>query len=345
MTRVKGLETLSLPKPFMLVKVRQENVYDEAGNIDYHGKVRIYIDPRGDVEFAIGLQPWIGRVLKARLARKNYVKDADILTDKAGNEYVLGPTAKAVYERFQEVQYKAQQRIQAIGGKEYIGLFFSGSGPKFDAEGNELPIPEEKIRLRRKIRGQAEDIDIRLSASVGVLVEEGGRKQFFEEDEDGKLHQRYISDEENPLFIENTEENQRKVMLIRRTLAAALDMLADLFGHEAAHFLEMMAKTSTLNLPAPEEPSITADLNFDGTPPPKCALCGKEAGHHRHGTMECPRGKRSRTLGYIDFGPGIFTPPPAEYPYTATGTKQVDGAYRMDPKSFKFFKFVKRTRK
>lgn len=251
---VKGLETPALPKPFVPVRVKESLLYNEEGHSDHKGKLRIYIDPRGKIEFAIGIPPWIGKVLQTRLARQNYVRDADILVDKAGNEYVLGPTAYDVEERFRSVQWKAKQRREAIGGKTYIGLFFSAEGPKFDHEGNEIPVPEGKLRLDEEVRGHSEEISIRLTTHLGVLVtDETGRKRFFIEDEDGKLFSHHISQDVKPLFIEDTPENQRKVMLIRRTLASAIDMLADLFGHEAEHFLRTMALAPTLRLNAPSE--------------------------------------------------------------------------------------------
>lgn len=247
-----GLDTPSLPKPFIPVTVKTVMLYDEEGNHDFDGKMRVYLDPRGKTEFAVGVPAWMERILKTKLARRSYSK-GDVMTDKAGNFYVLAPTAEQVIDKFNDVMRKAVERKKAIGGKTYIGLFFSGEGPKFDAQGDELVVPEDRpLRLRSSIRGHTEDIHIRLSTALGVLVEEDGSRKFFEEDEDGKLHQRHLSGDENPIFIEDTPDNRAKVLLIRRTLASAIDMLADLFGKEAEHFLRTMALAPTLRLAPPE---------------------------------------------------------------------------------------------
>jgi len=43
----------------------------------------------------------------------------------------------------------------------------------------------------------------------------------------------------------------------------------------------------------------------------KCLLCKRPRGNHRAKTDECPMGKKSR-IGYLSFGPGVFTPNPAD---------------------------------
>lgn len=46
-------------------------------------------------------------------------------------------------------------------------------------------------------------------------------------------------------------------------------------------------------------------------PRPICAKCGKPAADHRAGTRECPVGQKHRTVGYTNYGPGVFEAKPA----------------------------------
>jgi len=41
-------------------------------------------------------------------------------------------------------------------------------------------------------------------------------------------------------------------------------------------------------------------------PRPKCANCGKEDWHHRAKTHECPKGRKHRVMGYMEYGPEVF---------------------------------------
>lgn len=49
------------------------------------------------------------------------------------------------------------------------------------------------------------------------------------------------------------------------------------------------------------------ELNLSGKKPPKCANCGKDKGHHKSQTFECPHGPKTR-VGYLSYGPATYTP-------------------------------------
>jgi len=41
-----------------------------------------------------------------------------------------------------------------------------------------------------------------------------------------------------------------------------------------------------------------------------CAACGHPKADHTHTKQECPVGRKHRSMGYAQFGPGTFTPKP-----------------------------------
>lgn len=42
----------------------------------------------------------------------------------------------------------------------------------------------------------------------------------------------------------------------------------------------------------------------------ECSVCGKSRGNHKADTMQCPMGRKDRTLGYSSYSSTTFVPDP-----------------------------------
>ena len=269
-------ESATLGKPFVALKVVENTVYGETGEISHKGKIRLYMDPRGDVEFAIGVHSWMERMLGSSLARRSYgANEFNIKEDGAGHHYILAPTAKEVLDAYHTLQVRYNERLRAINGKEYLAVFYSCEAPVFDSAGAELP-EDEELNVGMTKRRNSRNIEMKLQVAHGVLVPQASNnhERFFELEKDGRLHSVYRSKDTQALYLEYTPENIAKVDIIRRTLARAADMLSDLFDKPPAEFLKQISN-NTLALGAPSEVQPQEALqevpvpegDGDGSPP------------------------------------------------------------------------------
>ena len=249
------LATAELGLPFKKVTTREGTVYNEDGDYRHDGKIHIYMDPRGDVEFAIGIHRWMFNVLDIRGKWEKNQNKHPIKVDKAGNCYVLGPTAKEVQEVYARVQRAWETRRKGMDGQEYIMLMFSSTAPLFDADGKE--VATDNLVLSRKNREYGESCDLRLNYWRGVLVQENGEDKFYEVEENGRLAPVHIyRDQDKPIYLAYSEETMEKVNAIRRMLARAADMMSDLFSQTPDEFLKRLGN----GLPALSAPPPTEDL-------------------------------------------------------------------------------------
>lgn len=246
-------DTPKLPKPFVPLRVFDATVYHETGELHHKGKLRLYMDPRGDVEFAVGVYPWMEKLLGSKLARRTYGGDQfGIQEDGQGSFYVLGTTAAEARDKFHKLQTAYAERLKLIGGKVYLGVFFSCAAPVF-INGVEQE-PDSTIDLGDSRRRRSRDISMSLRTERGVLIDKGNDQKFYPIDESGKVGSSYRSKDVQCVYLEDTPENNAAVDQIRMALAQAADMMDRLFGQSAEDFLIALGNGAINGLPAPMQP-------------------------------------------------------------------------------------------
>lgn len=255
-------DTAKLGKPFIPMKTLDDQLCLEDGQWTHKGKIRVYIDPRGDGEFAIGLHPWMAGLLGGGSKRKWDKSEFNIKTDKAGHQYILAPTMKEVVGTFRDLQRRYSERLEVVDGKEYIAIYYICEAPAFNSIGQELP-EDDSINLGDKPRRRSRHVELRLDYAFGVLVEPAPgetERRFYELREDKSITtvgRTWRSENTQTVYLPKTDENIAQLQLLRRTLARAAEMFHELFKLSPDEFLARLGAAPLVpSLPAPEKPAI-----------------------------------------------------------------------------------------
>lgn len=250
--------TRELPKPFKPLKtIDIHMLYFEDLSYTSRGKIRLYMDPRGDIEFAIGVEDWMFNVIGGVRTRwQVQQKPKEIRVDQTtGVKYICGPTAKAVLESFHSLQNDYKRRKEMLGSQEYIAIHYTATAPKYGEDGQELEPPEE-FRMETRRRNQnAELVEFSMKHYRGLLLKNDEGTNFYTVAESGELQSvtRYGTRDDTWLFLPYSEEAWASVLAVRRMLAQAADMMEGLFASTPEEFIRKMA-SGPLALPAPEAP-------------------------------------------------------------------------------------------